>query len=92
MRKMLLILTAMILVCCTACSAKQEETVDFAVPTPVIEEAEPTPTPEPVPTEKPYSEFNERLKEVDVFVSPIICWADGPYSKLYSLTAQIPRQ
>ena len=70
----------------TSCAAKQEETPAFTVPTPVIET--PEPTPEPIPTEKPYSEFNERLKEVDTFVSPLINWATGPYSKLYSLTGE----
>lgn len=89
MRKLILIMTVILmLVGCVSCAVKQEEEPAFTVLTPAVEKAEPTPTPEPKPTEKPRSEFNERLKEVDVFVSPIICWADGPYSKLYSLTAQ----
>ena len=36
------------------------------MPTPAVEESEPTPAPEPIPTEKPYSEYNEMLKNTNV--------------------------
>ena len=60
---MLLLITVFLL---TGCAAKQEEEPAFAKPTPAIEKAEPMLTPEPKPTEKPYSEYNEMLKNTDV--------------------------
>ena len=66
MRKMICLMFIILMLLLTSCAAKQEETPAFAVPTPAAEESEPTPAPEPIPTEKPYSEYNQMLDSAEI--------------------------